>query len=177
MVPAQRAKIFFMTIQQAEQFIHHYQQVLSDDSKRGSRRDPSLLPAPKEEIMKAIKLELAQLFSLNSHTNEDLVKPLTNAAMFLDSFSDLPMEPAYFIESMHRRRREIDSFYVELLALDRADAFFWQRVYGMIGISSETKRTSFFAGMKQRLGMSSRAGSTEAEEFQSRRPVGRLTID
>jgi hypothetical protein len=166
-----------MTIQQAEQFIRDYQQVLSDDTKRGSRRDPGLLPAPKEEVMKALKLELAQLFSLNSHTNEDLIKPLTNAAMFLDSFSELPMEPSDFIESMHRRRREIDSFYVELLALDRGDSYFWQRVYSLVGINSETKKTSFFAGMKQRLGMGSHPGSPEAEEFQGRRSVGRLTID
>src|SRR5262249_23272923 len=104
----------FMTIQQAERFIKDYLKLLTDDSKRGSRRDPSLLPVPKDEIIKAIKLELAQLFLLNSHTNEELTKPLINGAMFIDSFSDLPFEASDFIESMHRRRREIDSFYVEL---------------------------------------------------------------
>ena len=48
-----------MTITEAEQFIRSYQEVLSDETKRGSRRDPSLLPAPKEWVMKAIKLEIA----------------------------------------------------------------------------------------------------------------------
>ena len=109
-----------MTITQAEQFIRAYQEILADESKRGSRRDPSVLPAPKEWVLKAIKLEMAQLFLLNSHTNESVTRPLINAAMFLDSFSELPFEPSEFIESMHRRRREIDSFYVELLKLDRA---------------------------------------------------------
>src|SRR2546430_11377187 len=79
-----------MTIQQAEQWVRDYQSVLSGDTKRGSRRDPRLLPAPKEKLLQAIKLQFAQLFFFNSHTNEDLTKPLIKAAMFLDSFSDLP---------------------------------------------------------------------------------------
>ena len=140
-----------MTIQQAEQWVRDYQKVLSGDNKRGSRRDPRLLPAPKEKLLQAIKLQLAQLFFFNSHTNEDLTKPLIKAAMFLDSFSDLPTGATEFIESMHRRRREIDSFCMELLKLQRSDQFYWQRVYAMLGINSETKTTSFFEGMKQRL--------------------------
>jgi hypothetical protein len=166
-----------MTIQQAEQCIRDYQEVLADDEKRGSRRDPALLPVPKERVMKAIKLEIAHLFYLNSHTNEDLIKPLTNAAMFLDSFSEMPLETSEFIESMHRRRREIDTFYVELLALDRGDPFFWQRVYTMLGIGSETRKTSFLDGVKQRLGIGSRTASSESDTTIGRRPVGRLTID
>ena len=166
-----------MTTYQAEQFIRDYQRVLADDTKRGSRRDPALLPAPKDQILKAIKLELAQLFFLNSHTNEDLVKPLTNAAMFIDSFNELPMEPSDFIESMHRRRREIDSFYVELLRLDRADPFYWQRVFTILGISCETRKTTFLEGMKQRLGMGARSGFPDGEDLNGRRPMGRLTID
>src|SRR5947207_8391491 len=146
-----------MTIQQAEQFVRAYLQLLSDDSKRGSRRDPSLLPGSKERVMKAIKLEMAHLFLLNSHTNEDQTKPLTNGAMFIDSFSELPLEPSEFIESMHRRRREIDSFYVELLKLDRTDAFYWQRVYTMLGIVIETKRTSFFQDLRERVGLGSKS--------------------
>ena len=58
-----------MTIQQAEQFIRAYLQVLSDDTKRGSRRDPSLLPAPKERVMKAIKLEMARAARDLGHPN------------------------------------------------------------------------------------------------------------
>ena len=95
--------------------------------------------------------------------------------MFIDSFSELPMEPADFIASMHQRRREIDSFYVELLSLDRTDSFYWQRVYTMIGITFETRRTSFLAGMKERFGIGS--GSGETEIFNRRRQIGRLTID
>ena len=127
--------------------------------------------------MKAIELEIAQLFYVNSHTNDDLIKPLINAAMFLDSFSELPLETAEFIESMHRRRREIDSFYVELLKLDRADPFFWQRIYTMLDIGVETKKTSFFTELRQRFGLGSRSAFAGGEEFNGRRPVGRLTID
>ena len=166
-----------MTIHQAEQFIHAYQEILADETKRGSRRDPALLPAPKECIIKAIKLEIAQLFLLNSHTNESITRPLINAAMFLDSFSELPFEPSEFIESMHRRRREIDSFYVELVKLDRHDGFYWQRVYSMIGIDIGTKRTTFFQEVKLRFGLGSRSAFSESEEFLGRQPVGRLAID
>jgi len=165
-----------MTIYQAEQFIRAYQEILADETKRGSRREPSLLPAPKEWVMKAIKLEIAHLFLLNSHANEDITRPLINAAMFLDSFSELPFEPSEFIESMHRRRREIDEYYVELLKLDRRDGFYWQRVYGMIGIDVGTKRTTFFEEVKLRFGIRSRVASEE-EELVGRQPVGRLAID
>src|SRR5262249_51624516 len=137
-------KANLMTITQAEQLIRDYQEILADESKRGSRRDPSVLPAPKECVMKAIKLEMAQLFLLNSHTNESITRPLINAAMFLDSFSELPFEPSEFIASMHRRREEIDAFHMELSKLDRADGFFWQRVYAMIGIDVGTRKTTFF---------------------------------
>src|SRR5436190_10652628 len=163
-----------MTIHQAEEFIRAYQEILADESKRGSRRDPSILPAPKEWVMKAIKLEIAQLFLLNSHTNESITRPLINAAIFLDSFSELPFEPSEFIESMHRRRREIDSYYVELLNLDRRDSFYWQRVYTMIGIDIGTKKTTFFQEMKLRLGIGS---PPEDDDFSYRQPVGRLAID
>jgi hypothetical protein len=163
-----------MTIHQAEQFIRAYQEILADESKRGSRRDPSILPAPKEGVMQAIKLEIANLFLLNSHTNESITRPLINAAMFLDSFSELPFEPSEFIESMHRRRREIDLFYVELLKLDRGDSFYWQRVYTMIGIEIGTKKTTFFQEMKLRLGIVPRE---ESEDLSYRQPVGRLALD
>ena len=166
-----------MTITQAEQFIRAYQEILADESKRGSRRDPSLLPAPKERLMKAIKLEMAQLFLLNSHSNEDLTKPLINGAIFIDSFSEIPLETSEFIESMHRRRREIDSFYVELLKLDRNDGFYWQRVYAMIGIDVGTKKTTFFQEVKLRFGLGSRVAESAGEESSGRMPVGRLAID
>ena len=97
--------------------------------------------------------------------------------MFLDSFSELPFEPSQFIESMHRRRREMDDYYVELLKLDRSDAFYWQRVYAMIGIDIGTKKTTFFQDMKQRFGLGSRSAPSEGEESSGRQPVGRLAID
>ena len=96
--------------------------------------------------------------------------------MFLDSFSELPFEPSEFIESMHRRRREIDSFYVDLLKLDRSDSFFWQRVYAMIGIDVGTKKTTFFQEVRLRFGLGSRPAITECEE-PGRLPVGRLALD
>jgi hypothetical protein len=166
-----------MTIHQAEQFIRAYQEILADETKRGSRREPSLLPAPKEWVMKAIKLEIAQLFLFNSHSHENMTKPLINAAMFLDSFSELPFEPSEFIESMHRRRREIDSYYVELVKLDRSDAFYWQRVYAMIGIDVGTKKTTFFQEVKLRFGLGSRPATPEGEESSGRQADGSFALD
>src|SRR6185295_12102835 len=99
-----------MTIQQAEQLIRDYQRVLPQGAEKGSRRNPSLLPAPKEQLMTAIKLEIAQLFFINSLT-DDLWGPLVQGAMFLDSFNDIPLAASSFIESMQRRRKEVDAFY------------------------------------------------------------------
>jgi hypothetical protein len=166
-----------MTIQQAEQLIRDYQRVLPQGAEKGSRRNPSLLPAPKEQLMTAIKLEIAQLFFINSLT-DDLWGPLVQGAMFLDSFNDIPLAASSFIESMQRRRKEIDAFYLEVLKLDRTDAFYWQRVYTMLGITFDTKKSSsFLAGMKERLRFGQKSGTVEEPPTAGTRQVGRLAID
>ena len=126
--------------------------------------------------MTAIKMEIAQLFFINSLTDE-LYRPLVQAAMFLDSFNDIPPAASAFIESMQRRRQEIDSFYLELMKLDRTDPFCWQRVYTMLGIASDTKKSSFLAGIKEKFRFGQKSSSTEDQPPSGARQVGRLTID
>ena len=164
-----------MTIDQAERVISAYQQVLADDEKRGGRRNPSLLPVPKEAVITALKIEIAHLFYIQAETNESLCKPLISAAMFIDSFSDIPMDAGSFIQSMQQRQREMEDFVLELSKIERNHPFYWQRVYSLLGIASETKTTSFFEGLKMKLRFGQK--SATADEYAFRRPVGRLQID
>src|SRR5512135_2285437 len=117
-----------MTLQQAEAYIREYQQLLSEDPRRGSRRNPNLLPTSKENLLRAIKLQIAQLYYINAHT-EDMLRPLIDAAIFVDSFSYLPLDTATFINAMQQRRTEFNEFYLDLVKINRNDRFFWQRVY------------------------------------------------
>jgi len=64
-----------------------------------------------------------------------------------------------------------------LIKLDLADPFYWQRIYTMLNITVETKKTSFFAELRQRLGLGSKSEPAGDEEFNGRRTVGRLTLD
>jgi hypothetical protein len=164
-----------MTIDQAQRVCRAYQQLLADDEKRGGRRSPSLLPVPKETVIMALKLETAQQFFIHAETHEGLYKPLINAAMFIDSFSDFPMDAGTYIQSMQQRQREMDGFILELLKIERNHPFFWQRVYSLLGIESETKTTSFFEGLKLKLRLGQKpAGS---DDYAFRQPVGRLSLD
>jgi hypothetical protein len=165
-----------MTTDQATQLSLDYQQVLADEEKRGGRRSPHQLPAAKEVVITALKLEIAQLFFIQAETNDALWKPLINAAMFIDSFNDLPMEAGAYIEAMQQRRREMDDFVLELLKIERNHPFFWQRVYSLLGIASETKTTSFFEGLKQKFRFRQKPGSVETDLFNRRQPTGRLTL-
>jgi hypothetical protein len=140
-----------MTPHEAQKIIREYQAVLADDTRRGNRRDPALLPASKEELLKAIRLEIAQLYYINSATDE-LLRPLIRAAMVVDSFTQMAVDAAGFIEAMQQRRNELEEFHHELLNLDRAEPFFWQRVYALAGINTETKSSTFFDLLKRRLG-------------------------
>ncbi|SRR6266511_2212120 len=164
-----------MTIDQAERLSHAYQQVLADEEKRGGRRSPDLLPASKEQVVLALKLEIAQLFFIQAEVNESLCKPLINAAMFIDSFNELPMDAGTYIQSMQQRQHEMENFILELSKLERNHPFYWQRVYSILGITSETKTTSFFEGLKQRLRLGQRP--VDSEEYAFRQPVGRLKVD
>jgi hypothetical protein len=139
-----------MTIDQAEGVSQAYQQVLADDERRGGRRNPSLLPAPKETVIRALKLEIAQINHIQAEPNEGLYKPLINAAMFIDSFNDLPMDAGTFIQAMQQRQREMEDFIRELSKIERNHPFYWQRIYSLLGIASPTKTTSFFEGIKSR---------------------------
>lgn len=139
-----------MTIEQAERLSREYQRILADQEKRGSRRSPTLLPADKTTILQAMKLELAQLFYIHADANEDVMRPIVNAAMFIDSFDDLPMDASQFIQSMQCRRNEMETFLLQLGRIDRSTGFYWQRVYALVGIKTETKNTSFFENLKQK---------------------------
>src|SRR5262245_27191470 len=138
-----------MTIDQAERVSKAYQDLLADEEKRGGRRNPDQLPAPKEQVIVALKLEIAQIFFIQAEANESLLKPLINAAMFIDSFNDLPVDAGTFLQSMQERQREMDNFMLELSKIERSHPFYWQRVYSLLGIATETKTTSFFEGLKQ----------------------------
>jgi hypothetical protein len=161
-----------MTLQQAETYIREYLQLLSQDPRRGNRRNPNLLPTSKDNLLRAIKLQMAQLYYINAHTDE-MLKPLTEAATFVDSFTQMPLDTADFIHSMQQRRTELNEFYLDLVKINRSDRFFWQRVYGLCGVSLETRRSTFMESLKLRLGI----GATETPEATSRASVGRIALD
>jgi hypothetical protein len=140
-----------MMLEEAESLFQAYQSLLQDAEKRGARRSPSLLPAGKEEVIRAIRMLVARLY-YQSQDTEDSLRPLLQAAMFVDSFSDEPIGSLEFVQAMQNRRRQFGEFYQELLGVAREDAFFWQRVYALAGISCDTKRSTFFEHLKQRLG-------------------------
>ena len=166
-----------MTVDQATQLSLEYQQIVESEEKRGGRRSPHQLPAPKEVIITALKLEIAQLFFIHAEANDVLWRPLINAAMFIDSFDDMPMEPGAYIGAMEQRRREMENFVLELLKIERHHPFYWQRVYSLLGIISETKTTSFFESLKQRLRFGHWTGSANSDRPADYRPVGRLNLD
>ena len=151
-----------MTLQQAEAYLREYQQLLTEDPRRGNRRNPSLLPTSKDNLLRAIKLQMAQLYYINAHT-EEMLKPLIDAAMFMDSFSHMPLDTATFIHAMQQRRAELNDFYLDLVKMNRNDRFFWQRIYALCGVSFETRRSTFLENLKFKLGI----GVTEASEAPS----------
>jgi hypothetical protein len=163
-----------MTLQQAEAYIREYQQLLAEDPRRGIRRNPSLLPTSKENLLRAIKLQMAQLYYINAHT-EDMLKPLIDAAMFVDSFSHMPLDTVNFIQAMQQRRAELNDYHLDLLKLNRSDRFFWQRIYSLCGVSFETRRSTFIESLKQKLGI----GMTETAAVASTPldPRERIAID
>lgn len=140
-----------MTLEQADQIFHAYQDLLRDDEKRGARRSPSLLPASKASIMQAIRMKLARLY-YQGLDDEAGLRELIHAGMFIDSFSEEALDSIGILMTMQTRRRELVDFYQELLNVKRNDPFYWQRVYALIGLSAETKRTTFFEHIKDRLG-------------------------
>lgn len=144
-----------MTLEQAEAIFQAYAALLNDESKRGSRQLPSLLPAPKDEIMRSIWMLIARAY-YRGIDNENTLKPLLQSAMFLDSFNEDAPDSLQFVESMQSRRRQVLDFYQALLDIRREDPFFWQRVYALAGVSTETKRTTFFEHIKERLGVVAR---------------------
>ena len=166
-----------MTIDQAERLTKEYRKVLGEDDKRGGRRNPSQLPAPKDRIITALKLEVSQYFYIYGNTNAAIFKPVIDAMAFIDSFDDVPMDAAMFIESMQRRRGEMDRFLQELMKIERPHPFYWQRIYSILGITSETKTTSFFEGMKQKLKFGQQLDMSKTPWIERRRPTERLAID
>lgn len=164
-----------MTPQQAQDYIRKYQQVLAEDDRRGVRRDPTSLPTTKDNLMRAIKLEIAQLYFIGS-ASEELLEPLIRSAMFLDSFTHEPLDTVHFVDAMQRRRSELEGFHHQLLELKRDDAFFWQRVYALVGVNAETKSETIFETVKRKLGLGG-TGSTGGGSTTVRRSEGRLVLD
>lgn len=128
-----------MTLSDAETIVSKYLDLTSDSTQRGARRNPNLLPAPKSKIMTAIKLVIAADYR-DPSTNSDRTQQLTNAAMALDSFNDMPLGATEFIQSMQQRRDEIAVFRGHLQEITPDHRFFWQRVYPLAG--AETESTS-----------------------------------
>ena len=95
--------------------------------------------------------------------------------MFIDSFNDLPMDAGTFIQAMQQRQREMEDFIGELSKIERNHPFYWQRIYGLLGIASPTKTTSFFEGLKSRFRRGQKPNATD--ECASRPAAGRLSID
>jgi len=140
-----------MKTEQAETILSDYQTVLLEEGKLGSRRSPSLLPTSKQEILRAIRMLVAQLY-YQGLDDEESMRPLMQAAMFLDSFTDDALDSRGFVESMQARRQEILEFHQELHNVQRNDRYFWQRIYALAGISMETKSSTFFEAIKEKLG-------------------------
>jgi hypothetical protein len=151
-----------MTSQEASDYVRKYQELMADDDKRGGRRNPALLPTSKENILAAIKLEIAQFYFLNAAT-EERVQPLIRAAMFIDSFTDETLDTATFVEDMQSRRKDMQGFYSELIKVKRSDAFYWQRIYALVGVSLETKSHTFFQNLKLQLGIGITRGSNSGQ--------------
>jgi hypothetical protein len=164
-----------MTPQQAQETIRRYQEVLAAEDRRGSRQDPSLLPTTKINVMKAIKMEIAQLYYIGSAT-EELLQPLIRSAMFLDSFTREPLDTVGFVEAMQRRRVELEEFHNELLSIQRDGPFFWQRTYALLGHTDETKSETIFDTFKRKLGINSKERSI-AQTTTMRQPAGRIDLD
>ena len=172
--PVRCASRVFMTLQQAETYIREYLKLLAEDPRRGSRRDPDLLPTSKENLLRAIKLQMAQLYFINAH-GEETLKPLIGAATLVDSFSDLPLDTASFINAMQQRRTEFNDFYLALIKINRGDPFFWQQVYELCGVSLETRRSTFVESFKLRLGIG--IMETPQASLTLRAPMRRIAID
>lgn len=165
-----------MTSQQAQEYIRKYQEVLADDEKLGGRRSPSLLPTTKENILTAIKLEIAQLHFINSAT-EERVQPMIRAAMFIDSFTSDALDTVGLIEDMQRRRHEIQDFMSELVNIGRSNPFYWQRIYSLIGVSLETKSQTFFDTLKAKLGLGQKPAEDTGQTAFFRRSSDRIVLD
>ncbi len=144
-----------MTLKQAESFVADYLNILGDEEKRGARRSPALLPASKETLVSALKLLIAKLYAENKATEEQ-VKPLVTAAMFVDSFSDQALDTTLFVRSMQSRRQEVHGFIESVQKIPPNHAFFWQQVYSLAGVAADTKRTTVFTTIRQKLGLATK---------------------
>jgi len=139
-----------MTLQRAEQLVQHLQDLIADESKRGARRSPSLLPTPKPELLGAIKLAIAQLYMIGAD-DERRIAPLLRAAMVLDTFSDVPVGATEFVSAMVDRREEIEGFRQKLRSISKSDPFFWQQVDLLAGVELQTPNDTLFQRLQRRL--------------------------
>jgi hypothetical protein len=139
-----------MTRQHAEELVRHHQEVISDESVRGARRNPSLLPAPKSELIRSIKLAIAELYQIGAD-DEGRIEPLLRAAMMLDNFTHSAVGATEFVGAMVKRRKEMDQFREQLASIARDHPFFWQQVYSLAGIEEPTRSATLYERVKLRL--------------------------
>jgi hypothetical protein len=103
-------------------------------------------------LVRALKIVIANLRHQNLDTEERL-KPVMTAAMFVDSFSDDPVDTTTFVKSMQGRKAEVERFYAAIQRIAPGHVFFWQQVYTLAGVPCETRRTTVFETLGQRLGL------------------------
>jgi hypothetical protein len=144
-----------MTIEQAGRYVREYLELLADNEKRGGRISPALLPVSKDIMLQAIKLLIAQLH-LNRADLPERVDPLVRAAMFIDGFTYMALDSAAYLDSMKRRRQEMQDFLKALRLVPLDAPFYMQQVYTLIGIHYETPRTTFFQNLRSRLTLARR---------------------
>lgn len=125
--------------------------------------------------MKAIKIEIAQLHYIGSATDE-LLQPLIQSAMFLDSFTHDSLDTAEFVSAMQQRRAELEEFHHALLNIPRDAAYYWQRTYALMGLKDETRNETFFDTVKRKLGMNPKETAT-GRTTTRRTPAGRIELD
>jgi hypothetical protein len=152
-----------MTLDHAEALFRTYSELLEDPEKRGARRSPSLLPAPKRTLMRAIRMLIARLYTQGLDSSDEL-RTIIQAAMFLDSFNDDALDSLKFLAAMQARRTELLDYHQQLATIPRNDPFFWQRVYAMLGVATETKRATLFDHLKARLSRVVRTDAASAAQ-------------
>jgi hypothetical protein len=79
------------------------------------------------------------------------VDELLRAMAELDTFTTSHFSPEESRQTRQLRQEEFEDFQRDLHGIPRNDSFYWQRVYALIGVTGESKSTTFFEYLQQRL--------------------------